>query len=212
MVDSRCVTSVIFAVLVAAQALTQVAPQTVAVSKAAAAAQDLFAIIDRRSATDSLSSDGLRIPNLRGDIRLRGVRFAYPSRPGVHVLRGLDLDVPAGKTMALVGASGSGKSTIFGILERWYPIEAGSSVTLDGRDLAELNLRWLRTNVRLVQQEPTLFSGTILQNVVDGLTGTDKSDVGDEERRQLAVEACKAAYAHDFIEGLPKVGRASVLL
>ncbi|KAM4061102.1 ABC transporter transmembrane domain-containing protein [Hirsutella rhossiliensis] len=197
------VVTVIFAVLVAAQALTQVAPQTVAISKAAAAAQDLFATIDRKSATDSLSRDGERIPDFRGEIRLRGVRFAYPSRPGVPILHGLDLNVPAGKTTALVGSSGSGKSTIFGILERWYPFEAGSSVTLDGHEIADLNLQWLRTNMRLVQQEPTLFSGTIFQNVVDGLTGTDMNGLADEEKARLVTEACKAAYAHEFIEGLP---------
>ncbi|KAM4065655.1 ABC transporter transmembrane domain-containing protein [Hirsutella rhossiliensis] len=197
------VVTVIFAVLVAAQALTQVAPQTMAISRAAAAAQDVFAIIDRQSATDSLSHDGERIPDFQGDIRLRGVRFAYPSRPGAAVLRGLDLDVPAGRTTALVGPSGCGKSTIFGILERWYPVEAGSTVTFDGRDLAGLNLQWLRTQVRLVHQEPTLFSGTVFQNVADGLTGINTECLDCAERMRLVTEACKAAYAHDFIESLP---------
>lgn len=145
------VVTVIFAVIVAAQALTQIAPQTIAISKAAAAAKDLFAIIDRESAADPLSDAGARIDGFRGDISLRAVEFAYPSRPGVRVLHGLDLDIPADKTTALVGASGSGKSTIFGMLERWYPFSAGS-ITLDGHRLEDLNLQWLRTNIRLVQQ------------------------------------------------------------
>lgn len=167
-----------------------------------AAAQDLFSIIDRKSAIDSLSEDGETIENFKGDIKLQGVRFSYPSRPGVPILHGLNLDIPSDKTTALVGASGSGKSTIFGLLERWYAYSAGT-ITLDGYKLEDLNLRWLRTNIRLVQQEPTLFSGTIYQNVVDGLTGTGKEDWTDEAKLPLVAEACKAAFAHDFIEDLP---------
>ncbi|KAH7137728.1 ABC transporter type 1, transmembrane domain-containing protein, partial [Dactylonectria macrodidyma] len=170
------VVTVIFAVLVAATALTQIAPQTIAISKASAAAQEMFQMIDRESKIDSLSEEGERIPNFRGDIQLRGVRFAYPSRPDVPVLHGLDLDIPADKTTALVGASGSGKSTIFGLLERWYELSDGS-ITLDGHSVEKLNLKWLRTNIRMVQQEPTLFSGSIFQNVVDGLTGTDMANL-----------------------------------
>lgn len=142
---------VIFAVLVAAQALTQIAPQTIAISKATAAASDIFTIIDRKSQIDSLSTDGDKIEGFMGDIKLRDVRFAYPTRPDVQVLHGLDLDVPANKTTALVGASGSGKSTIFGLLERWYVPESGS-ITLDGQVIEGLNLQWLRTSIRLVQQ------------------------------------------------------------
>lgn len=187
----------------AAQALTQIAPQTIAISKAMAAAQDLFSVIDRKSAIDSLDEDGETIDNFQGDIKLRGVRFSYPARSNVPVLHGLDLDIPADKTTALVGASGSGKSTIFGLLERWYIYSAGT-ITLDGHKLQDLNLRWLRTNIRLVQQEPTLFSGSIFQNVVDGLTGTEMDNQSEDQKRELVTEACKAAFAHDFIEELPQ--------
>lgn len=193
--------SVIFAVLVAAQALTQIVPQAIAISKATAAATDLFTIIDRRSQIDSLSEDGDKIPDFKGDITLRGLRFAYPSRPNVPVLHGLNLDVPAGKTTALVGASGSGKSTIFGLLERWYVPDG--SIMLDGHPIESLNLQWLRTNVRLVQQEPTLFTGTIFQNVLDGLAGTDMANLSEDDKRRLVHESCQAAFAHDFIQDLP---------
>ncbi|KAF5021089.1 hypothetical protein F66182_6878 [Fusarium sp. NRRL 66182] len=145
------VVTVIFAILVAATALTQIAPQTVAISKASAAAQEMFQMIDRKSQIDALSQEGHVIPDFKGDIRFRRVRFAYPSRSDVTILHSLDLDIPADRTTALVGASGSGKSTIFGLLERWYLTSSGS-ITLDGRPIESLNLQWLRTNIRMVQQ------------------------------------------------------------
>jgi ATP-binding cassette, subfamily B (MDR/TAP), member 1 len=138
-------------VIVAAQALTQIAPQTIQISKAMAAAQELFATIDRTSKTDSLSPDGMVPSECRGDIVLQGLQFAYPSRPDVPVLKGLSLNIPANKTTALVGPSGSGKSTIVGLIERWYSLKSGS-ILLDGVDITELNIQWLRTNIRLVQQ------------------------------------------------------------
>jgi ATP-binding cassette subfamily B (MDR/TAP) protein 1 len=143
--------SVIFAVLVAATALTQIAPQTIAISKATAAAQEMFEMIDRKSQIDPLSQQGETIPDFKGNIQFRGVRFAYPSRSNVTILRSLDLDIPADQTTALVGASGSGKSTVFGLLERWYMPSSGL-ITLDGRPVENLNLQWLRTNIRMVQQ------------------------------------------------------------
>lgn len=196
------VVTVIFAILIATQALTQLAPQSIAISKATGAAAELFAIIDRKSQIDSLSTEGRTISNFEGDIKLRNIRFAYPTRPDVEVLHSLDLDIPGNKQTALVGASGSGKSTIFGLVERWYNASQGQ-ITLDGQPIEDLNLQWLRTQIRLVQQEPTLFSGTIYQNIVDGLTGTDMADLPDEEKRRLVKEACQSAYAHDFIEDLP---------
>lgn len=141
--------------LVAATALTQIAPQFIAIAKAAAAAGELFKMIDRESKIDSISKKGDKIEDFKGDIKLRGVRFSYPSRPDVPILHELDLDIPADKTTALVGASGSGKSTIFGLLERWYEPSEGS-ITLDDHPVENLNLQWLRTNIRMVQQVCTL--------------------------------------------------------
>lgn len=163
----------------------------------------MFAIIDRESKVDSLSPDGNKIQELKGDIELKGVRFAYPSRPDVPVLHGLNLQIPSDKTTALVGASGSGKSTIFGLVERWYSPGQGS-ITLDGHPIETLNLQWLRTRIRLVQQEPTLFSGTIYQNVVDGLTGSSMGSLPDDEKRKLVEASCISAFAHDFIQELPQ--------
>ena len=193
---------VIFAVVVAATALTQIAPQTVTIVKAAAAADELFRTIDKESDIDSLSAEGLRPSKCAGEVRLEGVEFAYPSRPDTQVLNGLNLSIPAGKTTALVGASGSGKSTIVGLLERWYDRKAGV-ILLDETDVRQLNVTWLRTQVRLVQQEPVLFSGTIFDNVAFGLEETPYAETSYEEKLALVKEACRNAYAHVFIEHLP---------
>lgn len=88
--------------------------------------------------------------------------------------------------------------------ERWYDQHSGA-IYLDGVDIQELNLTWLRTNIRLVQQEPVLFSGTVYENVAFGLFGTDKANLPENEQRALVEEACRDAYAEEFIERLPKV-------
>lgn len=120
-------------------------------SKAIGAANDLFKRIDRQSKIDPLSSEGSRPSNCHGNIQFTDIDFAYPSRPNVQVLNKLNLVIPANKTTAIVGPSGSGKSTIIGLLERWYSPPTGT-ITLDGRAIADLNLQWLRTNIRVVQQ------------------------------------------------------------
>lgn len=153
------IVTVIFAVLLAAQGLTQIAPQIMVVSKAGAAAHGLFKTIDRPSQVDALSEAGIR-PETKSsgggaDIVLDNVFFAYPSRPGVPIFDNLSLHIPANKTTAIVGPSGSGKSTIVGLLERWFEPSSGS-IAIDGHHIQDLNIQWLRTNIRLVQQEPVL--------------------------------------------------------
>ncbi len=100
---------------------------------------------------DSLSTEGSRPVECRGDIEFRDVVFAYPSRPNVQVLKKLNVVIPANKTTAIVGPSGSGKSTIIGLLERWFS-SLDCTITLDGQKIEDMNIRWLRTNIRLVQQ------------------------------------------------------------
>lgn len=194
--------SVVFALILAATSLQTIAMQSMNVTKAASAASELFAVIDRESAIDPTSDSGLTPEGCEGHIQIRGLAFEYPSRPDSRVLNGLTLDIPPKKTTALVGASGSGKSTVVGLIDRWYDQTEGN-ITLDGTNLRELNVGWLRTKVRLVQQEPVLFSGTVFENVVHGLIGTQYENASKETRMQLVQEACKAAFAHDFVEQLP---------
>ena len=128
---------------------------------------------------------------------MRSVHFHYPTRPEVQVLQGLNVEVSSGKTLALVGPSGCGKSTIVSLLERFYDPESGS-LTLDGSDLRDLNIRWLRSQVGLVSQEPVLFDTSIADNI---RYGANFREVSDDE----VVEAAKAANIHSFIESLPQV-------
>lgn len=183
--------------------MTTVLMQIFNITKAATAAVELFQTIDRPSLIDPMSTSGLEPNQCTGTIELQGVEFSYPSRPDTKVLNGLSLSIPARKTTALVGASGSGKSTIVALLERWYDQAAGS-ITLDGRNVRDLNLRYLRTKIRLVQQEPVLFSGTVLDNVAYGLLGTEHENAPAEKKLQLVQNACKDAFAHEFIEQLPE--------
>ncbi|KAF2650811.1 multidrug resistance protein 1, 2, 3 [Lophiostoma macrostomum CBS 122681] len=201
--QSGQVVTVIFAVIVAATAMTTIAPQILVVTKASGAAEELFKTIDRASEIDPLSEDGIVPDSCNGYIEVENIHFAYPTRPDIPVLSSLTLEVPANKTTALVGASGSGKSTIIGLLEQWYR-QAEGTIRLDGTDIRELNLRWLRTNMRLVQQDPTLLSGSIFDNVAFGLFGTEKASLSQEKQREMVEKACKAAYADEFIQRLPK--------
>jgi ATP-binding cassette subfamily B (MDR/TAP) protein 1 len=140
---------------------------------------------------------------VRGEISLEDVKFTYPSRPNVPILKGVSFTFKAGKTTALVGASGSGKSTIISLVERFYDPAEGN-VKLDGINLKELNLKWLRSQIGLVSQEPTLFATTIKGNVAHGLIGTKSENASEEEKFALIKEACTKANADGFISKLPE--------
>eukprot|EP00961_Rhodomonas_salina_P117023 1575363-Rhodomonas_salina.3 len=158
-----------------------------------ASAKRVFNIIDRVPAINVDSPDGLKPASVKGDISLQNVAFAYPSRKDDAVFTNLNLDIAAGQTVALVGSSGSGKSTVVQLILRFYD-PAGGTVRIDGVDVRELNVKWLRQQIKLVSQEPVLFAVSILENVRYG-----KDDATEEEVR----EACRASNAHRFISGLP---------
>ncbi|KAH8843046.1 hypothetical protein MCOR01_003873 [Pyricularia oryzae] len=201
--NSGDVFTVLLSVVIAALSLTQIAPYSIEFTRAASAAAQLFALIDRKSAIDPLDPSGVKPEENKGVVELEGVNFSYPTRPGVTVLDDFTLTVPAGKITALVGPSGSGKSTIVGLLERWYNPNKGT-IKLDGRPIDTLNLNWLRQNVRLVQQEPVLFRGSVFDNIAHGLVGTPWETAPREEQMQRVQEAAKIAFAHDFVTELPE--------
>ena len=142
-----------------------------------------------------------RKTRMQGDIKLRGVCFAYPARSDVQVFDDLDLDITAGQTVALVGQSGSGKSTIIQLLERFYDPLAGT-IEVDGHNIRSLSLPWYRDQVGLVSQEPTLFATSIRENIALGREGATEKEI---------QEAAKSANAHDFhhqaAEGVQHAGR-----
>ena len=142
---------------------------------------------------DFTSDAGQKPSSCQGRIELRDVHFSYPARPDQPVCNGYNLTVEAGKTVALCGASGSGKSTAIQLIERFYDPSSGS-VLLDGVDLRELNVRWLREQIGLVSQEPVLFSGTIAENIGMGKPGSTREEV---------EAAAKMANAHAFISKFP---------
>ncbi|MBL0276947.1 MAG: ATP-binding cassette domain-containing protein [Anaeromyxobacter sp.] len=155
------------------------------------AAERVFELTDRVAAMPT--SGGRRLDKVAGRLSYEQVEFAYPSRPDVPVLRGVDLTVQPGEVVALVGPSGAGKSTLGSLLVRLYDPARGR-VTLDGVDLRELDPGWLRRLVGVVSQEPVLFSTTIADNVRYGRPGAS-----DEEVRQ----AVRAANAETFVASFP---------
>ncbi|KAI0789769.1 P-loop containing nucleoside triphosphate hydrolase protein [Abortiporus biennis] len=200
--NSGMVINVFMAILIGSLSLALLAPEMQAITQARGAAAKLYETIDRVPTIDSSSEAGLKPEKCIGEITFEHVKFNYPSRPDVPIIKDMNLIFPAGKTVALVGASGSGKSTVVSLAERFYDPLSGI-VKLDGVDLKDLNVKWLRSQIGLVSQEPTLFATTIKQNVAHGLINTPFEHVDDEKKMQLIKEACIKANADGYISKLP---------
>ncbi|KAJ0358145.1 hypothetical protein COL154_009394 [Colletotrichum chrysophilum] len=196
------VLTIIMSVVLGAFSLGSVASNLQAFTAAAAAASDIFNIIDRQSPIDPCSDEGNMLDMVKGTIRLTGIKHVYPSRPDVIVLDGFDLTIPAGKTTAIVGASGSGKSSIIGLIEKFYQPVSGA-IFLDDHDINGLNLKWLRRQMALVGQEPILFRATIFENICAGLQGTEHENSNRDQKRQLVIQAAQRSNAYGFISTLP---------
>lgn len=135
---------------------------------------------------------------IKGELSFNNLFFRYPNRPEVKVLQDVDITVKPGQTLALVGVSGSGKTTLFSLIERFYDPTSGT-VALDGISYQYLNIRWLRSKIGVVSQEPVLFDLSITDNIRYGANERKVSDAEIEA-------AAKAANIHDFITTLPQVG------
>ncbi|KAM0942670.1 putative ABC-type xenobiotic transporter [Dioscorea sansibarensis] len=161
-------------------------------AKGGDAVSSVFAVLDRNSRIEPEDPEGHRLQKLIGNVDICDVNFAYPARPDIIIFKSFSLNIEAGKSTALVGQSGSGKSTIIGLIERFYDPLKGS-IKIDGKDIKTFHLRELRKHIALVGQEPSLFNDTIKGNI----------KYGSEEATEVEVEAAaRVANAHDFISCL----------
>jgi ATP-binding cassette, subfamily B (MDR/TAP), member 1 len=166
-----------------------------------AAAYKMFETINRAPEIDAYSTTGRKLEDIRGEIEFRDVHFSYPTRPDEPIFRGFSLAIPSGTTIALVGQSGSGKSTVISLIERFYDPQLGD-VLIDGVNLKEFQLRWIRSKIGLVSQEPVLFAASIKENIAYG-----KASATDQEVRAAA----ELANAAKFIDKMPQVRAAAEL-
>ncbi|KAJ1279478.1 hypothetical protein BS78_04G159800 [Paspalum vaginatum] len=182
-----------FMVLVSTgRVIAEAGSMTTDLAKGADAVSSVFAVLDRETKIDPNNPEGYKPERLQGRVEIIGVDFAYPSRPNVIIFKGFSFIIQPGKSTALVGQSGSGKSTIIGLIERFYDPLQGV-VKIDGRDIKMYNLHALRRHIGLVSQEPTLFAGTIRENIMYGMDTASEAEVED---------AARSAHAHDFISNL----------
>lgn len=169
-------------------------PEVKHFAEASVAATRILGRISRTPEINAEDPKGLILDNIQGEVEFERIKFSYPSRPESMVLKDFHVRVPAGQTVALVGTSGSGKSTSIALLQRFYDVDEGA-VKIDGVDIKKLKLRWIRGKMGLVSQDHALFGTSIKENIVLG-----KPDATMDEISAAAM----TANAHNFIRQLPE--------
>ena len=163
------------------------------IQKAIGATENLLEILDETP--EPIQQKNIHPQNrIAGEVKLKNIGFAYPSRPDVQVLKNIDIEIPKGKQVALVGPSGSGKSTVTKLLLRFYTPGQGS-IRVDGRDISSWDLHEYRSQFAVVPQDVFLFGGTIRENIAYG---------NPEATEEQLVEAAEKSYAWDFIQRFPE--------
>jgi len=189
------VLTVFFAIMMASFTPARMTPSIKAFAIAKANGAKAFKIIDRQSLISINDPKGLKPSECKGNIQFRDLVFAYPLKQERVILNGVSFDIRRNEKTAFVGESGCGKTTCMQLVQRFYDYETGKgSITLDGNELKDLNLRWLRENIGYVGQEPVLFATSVKENLMMA-----KEDATDEE----IWDALKKANAYDFVQGLP---------
>lgn len=206
--------------------ISQISPYLQIFGSASTALKKLEADIDRESKIDgTVDIDDGRLSDFQGDVRMENVHFTYPSRPDVPVVQDVSLHFPTGKRTAVVGLSGSGKSTIAGLLTRLYDPNQGS-IYLDGQNLCDVNVRHLRSFIGLVQQDPLLLDRSVLENIALGLVnscrpdhaklqtvllGSQLAQIAEEVRSGQDVLTAANAHGAEAVEIVQMVQRAAAL-
>ncbi|KAK4492352.1 hypothetical protein RD792_003156 [Penstemon davidsonii] len=188
------VLNIVMAILLGSFSLGQVSPCLSAFAAGQVAAFKMFQTIYRRPDIDPYNMDGRVLNDISGDLELNDVHFSYPTRPNEKIFNGFSLKVSSGTTVALVGESGSGKSTVINLVERFYDPQAGE-VLIDGINIKEFQLRWIRGKIGLVSQEPVLFASSIKDNIAYGKDGASLEEI------KTAAEHANAAK---FIDKMPQ--------
>ncbi|XP_076821326.1 phosphatidylcholine translocator ABCB4-like isoform X2 [Clavelina lepadiformis] len=166
--------------------------------EARTASARMMALLDRTPTIDAYSTDGIAPVQCKGAVTLKTVSFRYPNRPNAEVLKGIDVSVKPGQTLALVGQSGCGKTTITKLISRFYDVDRNGSVYLDGIDIRELNVAWLRQQIGAVPQEPVLFNRSIKENIE---YGDCTREISEEEIKEATEKANAAKFISEFPEG-----------
>ncbi|KAK6044075.1 ABC transporter transmembrane region [Cooperia oncophora] len=197
MLDRGRIFTVFFAVMSGSSALGTCLPHLNTISIARGAVRSVLTVINSRPKIDPYSLDGIVLNNMRGSIRLKNVHFSYPSRSTIPILKGVSLQVKAGQKIALVGASGCGKSTIVNMLLRFYDPTRGK-VTIDDIDVCDLNVHRLREQIGVVSQEPVLFDGTLFENIRMGYDNATMEEVQEACRVVSGTISKTAQFSHEL--------------
>ena len=195
------VMTVTFSTLMAIMGFGLIAPNVKIIQESCTASSDYFTLVEREPAMDFKQSvEKPPRESIKGKIEFKNVVFKYPSDPNERIiLKGLNLIFEPGKKVALVGESGCGKSTTVNLIERLYETTSGE-VLIDGIEIKRFDVKYLRSLIGYVQQEPVLFNKSIKENLIFGREEYLKT-LGDVD--ELIQSACDEAYASDFINNLP---------
>ena len=175
-------------------AVSQIGQNAEFIGTAQAAAYTIYEVIDRVPTIDIESDEGVKDIKLEGNVEFNDVKFTYPARKEQQVLSGVTFKADANQQTALCGQSGCGKSTCMALLQRFYDVDSGS-ILIDGRNIKDYNITWLRQQIGIVSQEPILFDMSIRDNIKLG-----RLDVTDAE----ITAALREANAEEFINRLPQ--------